>query len=553
MIKKNKFNNQELKKRIGVILDSSLVEGHIIELIKWSKDKGLDFSHAIISDSSSKNLEFNLFIFLHNCAQKLIFRLIYFCELNKLKQNELINYVSKKNINEFVSTVVTYQSWISNSKILNYTNNQSLEQDIDLLLCFQNSKITKKYYDETGLQIISINYSHDPSQPSVCNGFWEVFKRVPTTGFKIEIYNSSNVDGLVLECGSFPTQPYFLLNRANVYRRANFYLKRTLISLFEVGTENHACKISINSGSAKYIPGLIVLLTYIYLQFSRFLYRKFRFSILKKNRRWSVAFAHHNWPNLVMHDANLVPNLPGRFFADPFVISYLDSNFCFVEDFDYKSQRGCISVLKLENKTSKFVSKIIVEPFHMSFPYVFTNEGRMFLIPETSENLDIRMYECVEFPGEWILAKIIKNDVSAADTMIFKRDNIWWLFTNIAPTDGADHSSELFIFYSTDLFADDWLPHSLNPIYIDPMIARNGGILQRGDDVYRVSQKYGFCRYGVGSTILKIVELTPETFIEIPVLDIEPNFFKGLHGTHHLHSNGTVTVFDCLTEEVIDH
>jgi hypothetical protein len=40
--------------------------------------------------------------------------------------------------------------------------------------------------------------------------------------------------------------------------------------------------------------------------------------------------------------------------------------------------------------------------------------------------------------------------------------------------------------------------------------------------------------------------LDPENYEEEVYCAIEPNFFDGLIGVHHMHSNGAVTVFDYL-------
>jgi hypothetical protein len=40
------------------------------------------------------------------------------------------------------------------------------------------------------------------------------------------------------------------------------------------------------------------------------------------------------------------------------------------------------------------------------------------------------------------------------------------------------------------------------------------------------------------------MHLSKDDFVEEELFKIEPNFFAGIKGTHHLHSNGRVTVFD---------
>ena len=91
----------------------------------------------------------------------------------------------------------------------------------------------------------------------------------------------------------------------------------------------------------------------------------------------------------------------------------------------------------------------------------------------------------------------------------------------------------------------------MNPIYIDPSRARNGGVLYDGDQIYRVAQKLGFDRYGFGSTVFRIDRLDETCYAETMMVEIEPNFFDGILGTHHLHSYGNISVFDYLSAETI--
>ena len=138
------------------------------------------------------------------------------------------------------------------------------------------------------------------------------------------------------------------------------------------------------------------------------------------------------------------------------------------------------------------------------------------------------------------------SDVAAVDSVIFEHGQVWWLFTNIEPVAGGDYCSQLSIFYADSPLSENWTSHPKNPIFVDSSRARNGGILFDGDVIYRVAQKQGFNTYGKRTSINKIVNLTKTDYREEEVRLIEPNFFPDITATHHLHSNGHVTVFDCF-------
>ena len=169
------------------------------------------------------------------------------------------------------------------------------------------------------------------------------------------------------------------------------------------------------------------------------------------------------------------------------------------------------------------------------------------MCPETCKKKEIRIYRCIDFPLGWTLEKTIMRNTDAADTMLFEKGGKWWMFTNIDPTESGDHCSELFIFFADSPFANNWTSHPLNPIFIDASFARNGGLVRDGQSLFRVSQSHAFDFYGKQTRINEIVQLTETDYKERCIGEITPNFAKRILGTHHLHSNGKITVFDFTT------
>ena len=175
------------------------------------------------------------------------------------------------------------------------------------------------------------------------------------------------------------------------------------------------------------------------------------------------------------------------------------------------------------------------------------------MCPESAANNDIRIYRCVEFPLKWEFEKVVMSGVSAADTIIFQRDGKWWLLTVMDPGRTGELASELFIFSADTPFAATWKPHARNPVVFDAGCARNAGLLVDSDTVFRVSQRRGFARYGKNTQINEIVDLTDHNYEERCVETIEPMFRDGLLGTHHLHGNDKITVFDFLVDASVRH
>jgi hypothetical protein len=273
---------------------------------------------------------------------------------------------------------------------------------------------------------------------------------------------------------------------------------------------------------------------------------------LQKRIRWSVAYQLKDWRSLVFWRSLKIKNRPYHFLADPFVVEYKDVNYCFVEDYDYKKKKASIGLYSLSDAGADYHGDVISEDFHLSFPYIFSYDGKYYMVPESSGNMDIRIYESIKFPHEWIFLKTIMTGVSAADSMIFFHNDLWWLFTNIDPSNIGDHSSELFIFYSDNPLSSNWIAHSRNPVISSSLRSRNAGILIDGKCIYRVAQSQGFDFYGKHFSINKITSLNPDVYEEEKLNDVRPDFFSGISGVHHLHSCNNISVFDFAKYSLID-
>ena len=192
---------------------------------------------------------------------------------------------------------------------------------------------------------------------------------------------------------------------------------------------------------------------------------------------------------------------------------------------------------------------ILEENFHLSFPYIFEFENNYYMLPETNETNEIRLYKCEQFPLKWKYEMTIFKSIKASDSMIFNFNNYWWLITTFSKV-GYNTESELQIFYSENgPLTDKWISFKKNPVIIDPELGRNGGIFFDDKKLYRVAQSFGFNTYGKKISIREIVKLDPDNFIEKDFCSIEAKFLKNLIGTHHLHSNNNYTVYDFCQRE----
>jgi len=161
-------------------------------------------------------------------------------------------------------------------------------------------------------------------------------------------------------------------------------------------------------------------------------------------------------PVLTPHD---VRDLPAAFVADPFMIRAHDVWYMFFEVMHQQTGRGEIGLATSREGLSWTYQQIVLaESFHLSYPYVFEWDGEYYMVPETLEAGEIRLYRAQSFPTDWVcLGPLIKGDW--ADPSIFRFDERWWMFACSTPY----QHDQLHLYYSEKLLGP-WREHPRSPI-----------------------------------------------------------------------------------------
>jgi hypothetical protein len=164
---------------------------------------------------------------------------------------------------------------------------------------------------------------------------------------------------------------------------------------------------------------------------------------------------------------------------------------------------------------------------HLSYPFLFEDQGQTYMLPECHQSGGIQLYKAVEFPSQWEHCKTLIPDFKGVDSSIFSYGGMWWIFCTSAD---ADSNLRLFIWYAEDLFGP-WKAHRLNPVKADIRSSRPGGIpFVLDGQLYRPAQDSSRT-YGGGLVINKVIDLTTASFEEIPVCTLSgySPFGKGIH------------------------
>ena len=536
--------------RVCILIEATTIPQATFDLINWLKHHS-DFKvNYILIPSKSRNLEmkpsfFQKFI---NSLNNIGWRIIQYFETFHYKKFHSDHLMHSINISH-KELILDLRECFSSKIELSASNISRLkESKIDLILAFnlnQYANLLKKF---SKLGLIAFDHYDQKNKSFRPIGFEEVVSKQGKTGFSV-IRLLRDVEGIeILFQGAFPTHNYFLANHLNILRRRNFYIKKHILFTVNKNLNNHQTEFTEieNIANLDLIPTLKEQISYIFLLF-RNRFTSIKNKLLSKGKFWKVGFVYSDWENFYKSEVHEIENLNNCYLADPFVMRVEGKNYCLAEEYSYDTSKGSIVAYELKGNKSSRIGRVIEESFHMSFPYLFEFKDKIFMVPETSENNDIRIYESLEFPNRWKLNQVVMTDVFAVDSMIFRQKNKWWLFTNINPDGASDACSELYIFSSDDPLSKNWEPHLHNPVIVNSDLARNGGILYKNNKIFRVSQKQNFGRYGAEFSINEIIKLTNNEFIEKKVKHIKPDFIYNGLATHHCHSNSSITVFDYLT------
>jgi hypothetical protein len=234
-------------------------------------------------------------------------------------------------------------------------------------------------------------------------------------------------------------------------------------------------------------------------------------------------------------------------YADPILFKFDNKIYMFYEAYNKKINRGEIGVAQVIG--NKIVGKqiIIKEPFHMSYPFVFSFKDKIYMIPETSSVKRLLLYESVDFPYKWKLSKVLLDNIELSDATIYPHKDKIFIFVSKV-LNYSPYNDELLLYTLENEF--NMIPHKNNPIVTDNEFSRPAGrIIKYNDKIIRVSQDCSNGGYGKAIKFNEILSISVNDYHEKNIFTILPDqirikFNKKLNGAH--------TYGKCDDFEVID-
>lgn len=245
-------------------------------------------------------------------------------------------------------------------------------------------------------------------------------------------------------------------------------------------------------------------------------------------------------------DEGLVQWRPGHMYADPFLFEHDGRHHLFCEEVPFGTKRGVISHTELptDGSPASPPEPVLTATSHLSYPFVFTDGGSTYMIPETSSLHRVELYRATRFPHEWQLEHVILDDVDASDATLFAHDGRLWLSMSIAaPNASAD---EMHLYCASSL-RGPWLAHPHNPVVSDARCARPAGAVQQwGSRLIRPAQDCSG-RYGWAVSLREVTQLDSTEYHEHEVLRLTPDLLSGARAVHTYTADSVFEAIDFRT------
>jgi len=272
-------------------------------------------------------------------------------------------------------------------------------------------------------------------------------------------------------------------------------------------------------------------------QFIQFVF-KMVFNKIKAS--YTRIFKQENWMVISKKEGKvnyLSPKEDHEYYADPFILPTTKGNLIIAEHYSYKTRKGNIVVIKPGMNQYKTV---IEKGTHLSYPFVFFENGKTYIIPEESDTGNVYLYEWIDDKQEVQLKTTLIN-LPLIDPSLLKHNGVYYLFGGIK---GDCPNEKLHLYFSNQL-EGPYTSHPLNPVKCNPQGSRMGGaFIQEDEKVLRVGQ-YSVNHYGQKLMFFKINKLSEteyeETFEYEMIPDKKAPFNCGLHNYHKI---DTFEVYD---------
>jgi hypothetical protein len=357
-------------------------------------------------------------------------------------------------------------------------------------------------------------------------GFWEIFHNENVNGAILQQLTDRLDGGIILKKGYLKTQLHsWKQNLEQLYSVTAAWpaLVAAEITLHEKSGKILPFRVSEGTGKLYRVPGNSDMVKFLFrLSWNRL---KFIFQKYFLTEKWNIGIISQPLQEVVMGNSKVsdnqitwLPELPGQeYLADPFAIVSEGSLMVFAEHFHYDTMKGDIRRIN-QGKQPRVIQFPGKEAVHLSYPSVVKSGDEYYCLPESWQAGEVAIFRFNSDFSGFSDKKVILGGVEAVDPTLYFHAHRWWLFF----TYKKYSNSHLFLWFSDNLDGP-YCPHRLNPVKTDVRSARPAGNLFMHDgSLYRPGQDCSLT-YGGRIAINRVVEISPDTFVEETTRFLSPD------------------------------
>lgn len=527
--------------RVGVVLDSYTSSAWVAKVIEDIQSSGFARLELVLLDGDSGQGKSSLLMKLRNRWRFAFFHLYerWDYQRNKADHDALAATDISSLLNGVPSISLHFNRRECSDSIADNELAEIRNYDLDVLFCFGSHARQGSILGTARYGLWSFHYGDISASCSSPPLLWELIERNPVSGSYLQIFSES-LDGgrIIYQSHSSTDQISLYCSRNPIYWKTAEFALRCLRQLQLQGTD-YIQSLSARSDwitDRRHKNGEPKNLQMIFFM-GRYLSRWFRARATPlrsgPGTKWFIAIRRRTAAHRFDDTSNyrLMPCPDDRFYADPFLFEKDGKTYLFFEDFRYSEGRALISCCELgPDGTPGLPVEVLRCPYHLSYPFVFENEGEIYMIPETRGNRTVELYRATSFPTTWTQDAVLLSDVHAVDATIQKVNGRFWMFAGVS-NGSYSNSDELCLFFA-DALVGPWKPHRNNPVLSDVRRSRPAGLLFYEEGrLIRPSQDCGKA-YGYALVFSEVLTLTETEYEEREISRIEPGLIAGCVGTH---------------------
>ncbi len=239
----------------------------------------------------------------------------------------------------------------------------------------------------------------------------------------------------------------------------------------------------------------------------------------------------------------VLPNTKSMWCADPFLFEKEGRLYVFFEVLDYMKRKGLLGYREVTESGFGDIKVIYEGDSHLSFPFIYEENGTVYIIPESFHSSKLFRLKCTEFPDSWEIDKTFTED-KLVDTVMLERNGTRYYI--------SQRVEEADVFNRVDLFYEEngeLKECAANPVKLDLADSRGAGkVFEHNGELIRPSQD---CSASYGSALYfnRITRLDKNGYEETPVKtvfvhDINTDVKREFCGIHTYNRLGNYEVID---------